>query len=188
MQALKSALNKSDAAAILKVVASHTWEQRLELATEFQKEFNAPLDAELEAKLTGDAQKLIRALFKDKFVFWAETLRDLLKGKETDDSKLIAPLVFVAGKPQDRDRLIAAYETVKTGKRDLYDEIESTVSLNAYQNRPDWRAGRVTQALLKANYMLSKPVDEAVQIIFDNQKGDGISDDNVARCMCHMPV
>lgn len=79
----------TDEAAIIRVMSSHSNQQRQEIAQSFKTQFGKDLKAELKSEISGKFEDLVLALLETPVNYDAKECRDAIKGAGTDESTLI---------------------------------------------------------------------------------------------------
>ena len=79
----------TDEAAIIKIIANRTNQQRQLIKNSFNKQFNRDLIKDLKSELSGKFEDTVLALFMDPLEYDSRTLKDAMKGLGTDEDTLI---------------------------------------------------------------------------------------------------
>ena len=79
----------TDEAAIIKIIANRTSQQRQLIKNSFNKQFNRDLIKDLKSELSGKFEDTVLALFMDPLEYDSRTLKDAMKGLGTDEDTLI---------------------------------------------------------------------------------------------------
>ena len=79
----------TDEAAIIKIVANRTQNQRVKIKESYQSQFNRDLIKDLKSELRGKLEDAIVNLFKDPIEYDVDQLKSAMKGAGTDEDTLI---------------------------------------------------------------------------------------------------